>query len=102
LERFVDLASAGPARVFGIAGKGRIAAGCDADFTLVDLRARRRIENRSIASRCGWTPYDGMDTTGWPVATILRGSLVMRDGAISGAPAGIPLRFVETLVPIAG
>ena len=46
LERFVDLTSAGPARVFGIAGKGRIARGYDADFTIVDLKAKRRIENR--------------------------------------------------------
>ena len=97
LERFVDLTSAGPARVFGIAGKGRIAQGYDADFTIVDLDAKRRIENREIASRCGWTPYDGMETTGWPMATILRGVSVMREGAALGAPAGRPLRFVETL-----
>jgi dihydroorotase len=97
LERFVDLSSAGPARVFGIAGKGRIARGYDADFTIVDLKAKRRIENRWIASRCGWTPYDGMETTGWPVATILRGSIAMRDGALQGTPNGQRLRFLETL-----
>ena len=55
LERFVDLTSTGPARVFRIVGKGRLAVGYDADFTIVDLKARRRIENRLIASRCGWT-----------------------------------------------
>ena len=101
LERFADLTSAGPARVFGIAGKGRIAQGYDADFTIVDLKARRRIENRWIASRCGWTPYDGMETTGWPVATILRGRIVMRDGAAVDSPSGRMLRFTETLAPIA-
>ncbi len=99
LERFVDLTSAGPARVFGIAGKGRIARGYDADFTIVDLKAKRRIENRWIASRCGWTPYDGMETVGWPVATILRGSIVVRDDALIGTPQGRPLRFFETLRP---
>jgi dihydroorotase len=97
LERFVDLTSSGPARVFGIAGKGRIARGYDADFTIVDLKAKRRIENRLIASRCGWTPYDRMETTGWPVATMLRGSIVMRDGALQGTPQGRQLRFLETL-----
>jgi len=102
LERFADLTSAGPARVFGIAGKGRIALGYDADFTIVDLAARRRIENRQIASRCGWTPYDGMETTGWPVATILRGRIVMREGEVAETPGGQPLRFLETLGPIAG
>jgi dihydroorotase len=101
LERFADLTSAGPARVFGIAGKGRIAQGYDADFTIIDLAVRRRIENRWIASRCGWTPYDGIETTGWPVAAILRGRIVMRDGTAAEMPAGQPLRFVETLVPTA-
>ncbi|HYK77986.1 MAG TPA: dihydroorotase, partial [Micropepsaceae bacterium] len=101
LERFADVTSAGPARVFGIAGKGRIAQGYDADFTIVDLHAKRRIENRWIASRCGWTPYDGMETTGWPVATILRGRVVMRDGAVAEPSGGQKLRFLETLAPIA-
>jgi dihydroorotase len=102
LERFVDLTSAGPARVFGIADKGRIARGYDADFTIVDLGAKRRIENRMIASRCGWTPYDGLETTGWPVATIVRGSVVAHEGAVRDRPAGRPLRFVETFAPTAG
>jgi dihydroorotase len=101
LERCADLTSAGPARVFGIAGKGRIAQGYDADFTIVDLNARRRIENRWIASRCGWTPYDGLETTGWSVATLLRGRIVMRDGAVLGTPDGRELRFTETLGAIA-
>ena len=100
LERFAELTSSGPTRVFGIAGKGRIARGYDADFTIVDIKTKRRIENRWIASRCGWTPYDGMETTGWPMATILRGSIVMRDGALQGTPQGRPLRFFETLKSI--
>ncbi|MGH6934759.1 MAG: dihydroorotase, partial [Methylocella sp.] len=58
LLRFVDMTSAGPARLFGIAGKGRIAVGYDADFTIADMKRRATIENRWIASRCGWTPYD--------------------------------------------
>jgi len=63
----------------------------------VDIKAKHRIENRWIASRCGWTPYDGMQTIGWPVATILRGSIVVRDGALQGTPQGRPVRFLETL-----
>ena len=101
LERFIDLTSAGPQRIFGIAAKGRIARGYDADFTIVDLGLTRTIENKWIASTCGWTPFDGMKTKGWPVATILRGHFVMRDFAATGtAPnsaRGEPLRFVETL-----
>jgi dihydroorotase len=97
LERFVDLTSGGPARVFGIAGKGRIAQGYDADFTVVDLKRSRMIENSWIASRCGWTPYDGMKVTGWPVGTIIRGNRVMWEGEIIGTACGQPIAFAETL-----
>ena len=73
LERFVDLTSAGPKRLFGIADKGRIAVGYDADFTVVDLKRTETIRNAWIASKCGWTPYDGVTVTGWPIGTIVRG-----------------------------
>jgi dihydroorotase len=99
LERFIDLTASGPQRIFGIAGKGRIAKGYDADFTIVDLGLTRTIENKWIATRSGWTPFDGMKTKGWPVATILRGRTVMRDFAAVGAAQGMPVRFVETLEP---
>lgn len=97
LERFVDLTSAGPLRVFGLAGKGRIAVGYDADFTLVDLKAQRTIEDSQQASKVGWTPFHGMRVTGWPMATIVRGAVVMRDGQLVGDPIGKPCRFVECL-----
>ncbi len=99
LERFVDLTASGPQRIFGIAGKGRIARGYDADFTIVDMSLTRTIENKWIASTCGWTPFDGMKTRGWPVAAILRGHIVMRDFAATGGALGAPVRFVETLEP---
>ncbi len=97
LERFVDLTSAGPQRIFGIARKGRIACGYDADLTIVDLGAQRVIENKAMATKVGWTPFDGMRVTGWPVMTVIRGALAMRDGALVGAPAGLPMSFVECL-----
>ena len=97
LERFVDLTSAGAARIFGIAGKGRIARGYDADFTIVDTNAKRTIENSWIASKCGWTPFDGMTTTGWPVATIIRGEIVMCDGALLAKGMGRSVRFDTVL-----
>ena len=93
LQRLVDLTSAGPARTYGIAGKGRIAVGYDADFTVVDLKAKRRISNLWIASKCGWTPFDGMQVTGWPLATIIAGRVVMREDTLLGDPAGKPLVF---------
>ena len=99
LERFVDLTASGPQRIFGLAGKGRIAVGYDADFTIVDMGLTRAIENKWIATRSGWTPFDGMKTKGWAVAAILRGAFVMRDFALTRAASGRPLRFVETLEP---
>jgi dihydroorotase len=100
LQRFADLTSAGPARVFDIVGKGRIAAGYDADLTIADLKARRVIGNDWIASRCGWTPYDGWSVTGWPAATVIRGRIVMRDDAIVSQAGGQPVRFAETLAKL--
>jgi dihydroorotase len=93
LPRLIDLTSAGPARIFGMAGKGRIAVGYDADFTVVDFKARRTITNDWIASKCGWTPFDGMAVTGWPIATVCRGRVVMRDDTLLGQPDGRPIRF---------
>jgi dihydroorotase len=97
LQRFVDLTSAGAARLFAIAGKGRIARGFDADFTIVDLNAKMKIENSWIASKCGWTPFDGMETTGWAMATIIRGQIVMRDRALVTPSTGQAIRFGDTL-----
>jgi dihydroorotase len=93
LLRFVDMTSAGPARLFGIAGKGRIAVGYDADFTVVDLQRSAEIANSSIVSRAGWTPYAGMRMTGWPVGTFVRGRRVMWEGELLAAGEGRPVRF---------
>ena len=95
LARLVDLMSAGPARVYGVTAKGRLAAGYDADFTIVDLKRRRSIEESWIASPCGWTPFAGMECTGWPVMTVIRGAPVMREDEVIGAPRGEPVRFAE-------
>jgi dihydroorotase len=97
LERFVDLTSAGPQRLFGLADKGRMAVGYDADFTIVDLKARRTIRNADMATKVGWTPFDGMTVTGWPMATIIRGRIVMREDEVVAPALGRPIRFHETL-----
>ena len=97
LMRFVDLTSAGPARLFGIAAKGRIAVGYDADLTVVDLKRRETISNAQVASRAGWTPYDGVPVTGWPVGTFVRGRKVMWQGNLSVPARGECVRFLETL-----
>ncbi len=99
LSRLVDLTSAGAGRLLQIAGKGRLAVGYDADYTLVDLAARRVIESGWLASRCGWSPFEGREVTGWPMMTVIRGRVVMRDGEPQGSAHGRPIRFQETLTP---
>ncbi|WP_106640881.1 dihydroorotase [Allosphingosinicella vermicomposti] len=93
LQRVVDLTSAGAQRIFGIVGKGRIAAGYDADFTIVDLKAQWTIEESWLASRCGWSPFTGKRLTGKPIGTIIRGRKVMWDGSLAEQAHGRPLRF---------
>lgn len=97
LERFVDLTSHGVQRIFGLAGKGRIAVGYDADITIVDMKKKRVIENSWIETRSAWTPFNGKEVTGWPIGTIVRGIKVMWEDEILGDAPGEPMRFVETL-----
>ena len=97
LARFVDMTSAGPQRLFGIARKGRIALGYDADFTIVDMKRRETITNGWIASKCGWTPYDGTSVQGWPVGTMVRGRLAMWQGDLAAPSTGEPVLFHEAL-----
>lgn len=101
LAHMVELLSSGPARVYNLARKGRIAVGLDADLCLVDLAEVRTIADDDIVSRCGWTPYAGLQVHGWPRATVLRGQLVARDGELLGDPAGAPIRFADTLRMVA-
>jgi dihydroorotase len=97
LQRFVDLTSHGPNRIFGIARKGRIAAGYDADFTVVDMKRSETITNAQAGSKAGWTPYDGKQVTGWPVGTVVRGKRIMWDGEIATKGQGRPVEFSEAL-----
>lgn len=93
LQRLIDLTSAGPQRVFGLVGKGRIATGYDADFTVVDLKKQWTVEESWLASRCGWSPFTGDQLTGKPIGTIIRGRKVMWDGQLANAAHGRPVRF---------
>ena len=97
LQRFVDLSSHGPQRIFGMARKGRIAAGYDADFTIVDMKRRETITNAQAGSKAGWTPYDGKQVTGWPVGAVIRGRRVMWEGEIVTPSQGRAVEFSEAL-----
>lgn len=89
----VRLMASNPQKLFKIKSKGQIKVGFDADLTVVDLKKQVTIKNEWIASRCGWTPYDGMKVTGWPIATILNGAVAMRDDHVIGSPSGKPMAF---------
>ena len=93
LRRFSDMVSAAPRRIHGVRHKGAIITGADADFTIVDLKSQRVITNSQQKTRCGWTPYDGLKVTGWPVMTVLRGQIIMREGDVALQPAGQPMSF---------
>ncbi len=97
LLRLVDLLCHGPARIFGMIGKGRLAVGNDADLSIVDMKASFTIDDADQASRCGYTPFHGREVVGKPVMTWVRGQAVMRDGSIETEGAGAPVRFESTL-----
>lgn len=93
LERFVQMTSSGPASIYGIKNKGYIKEGYDADLTLIDLKAERRITSDWLYSRCGWSPFENMKVKGWPIATVVGGYISMKDDQLIGAPRGRPVSF---------
>ena len=97
LDRLVDLTASGAVRLFGLVGKGRIAVGFDADYSVVDLKARWTVNGDWLASRCGWSPFEGDTLTGRPIGTVIGGRRAMWDAELLGEAAGRPLRFQETL-----
>lgn len=97
LERLVELMCYGPQRVHRMVSKGRIARGYDADFTIVDLKKAKEITNAQQHSRSGWTPFDGMVVTGWPVMTIVNGHIVMQEDELRDVQAGAAIKFAESL-----
>lgn len=97
LERLIDMTSSGVQRIFGLVGKGRIATGYDADFTLVDRKGRFTIEEQWLESRCGWSPFTGMELQGRVMGTIVRGHMAMWEGELGEQAVGEPLRFAACL-----
>ena len=99
LQRVIELTSAGAQRVFNLSGKGRIAKGYDADFTIVDLKKRWTVDDAWLASRAGWSPFTGMELTGKAIGTIVRGHVAMWEDTLGDAPQGAPIRFEATEFP---
>jgi dihydropyrimidinase len=87
LEQFVALTATNPARLMGLAPrKGSINVGADADLVLWDPTKQVTLTNALMQHAIDYTPYEGMQVTGWPVATLRRGEVVMRDGKVQAQP----------------
>lgn len=84
LERLADATSAAPARVWELAGKGSIEVGADADLTIVDLRLDGVLRGADLHGKHRLTPFEGRTTVGAPVTTVVRGTIVTRDGQLVG------------------
>ena len=72
--------------------KGSIAVGADADLAIVDLNEERTVTPEILHSAQEFTPFEGMKIRGWPVITMLRGQVALRDGTVSSTPSG---RFLK-------
>ena len=94
LHQLVKLVCENPIKIFGIKNKGFIKKGYDADLTIVDMNKKIKIQNADIESKCGWTPFDGVEFKGTPVITIVTGKIKMKNGSLIGKPEGKPLEFI--------
>jgi len=85
LEQFVALTSTNHARMYGLyPQKGEIAVGADADIAIWDPDRKVTISRATLHDACDYTPYEGLEVTGWPVLTMSRGRVVVRDGELVG------------------
>ncbi len=92
LGQLVELLVYNPVRIFKIQNRGAIESGVEATLTIVDLQREETIEKSWLASKCGWSPFEGVKVKGWPVHTLLRGQFQMRDGELL-PPLGRALDF---------
>ncbi len=97
LHKFVELVTVNPCQVFGVKNKGKLRQGFDGDITIVDLKKVRTIDNSWIASKCGWTPFHGMQVNGWVTHTIVGGHVVMEEDQVTMPAQGQPVNFEGTL-----
>ena len=93
LEQLMNFVCENPVEIFGIENKGFIKEGFDADFTIIDMNKKILIKNENIESKCGWSPFEGIEFKGTPVSTIIAGKIKMKNGKILGEPEGKPISF---------
>ena len=93
LAQVVNWMSTAVASAYSIPNKGVISAGYDADLVLVDLNSRKKVRREELVTKCGWSPFEGWDLTGWPVTTIVGGEIVYDRGKLNTEIRGTPLKF---------
>lgn len=92
LYTLIKIMSENPAKIFGIKNKGKIEVGYDGDLVIVDLKQVYTINNKTIISKCGWTPYNGMRSGGKILTTIVRGNIVYNNEEFFG-PVGQEIKY---------
>ncbi|HXH61175.1 MAG TPA: dihydroorotase [Fimbriimonadaceae bacterium] len=93
VEKVVKMACERPADLYGVKNKGRIAAGYDADLAIVDLSGSFTIDKSWLKSKCGWSPFEGVELTGRPVHTVVSGTVVVEDSAPTEMKSGRMVQF---------
>jgi len=85
--------SAAVAKAYKIPNKGKIAPGFDADLVLVDLDKYHLVVREEMVTKCGWSPFEGWNLTGWPVVTVVGGKVVFEKGKLDTTVRGEALTF---------
>jgi dihydropyrimidinase len=86
IEKIVPLMTLNPARILGLyPRKGTLLPGSDADVTVVDMRAERRVVASELTGRSDFALHEGEILRGWPVMTVKDGVIVAQDGCLTGA-----------------
>ncbi|GCL42935.1 dihydroorotase [Dolichospermum planctonicum] len=93
VAQVVQWMSKAVAVAYGIPNKGEISPGYDADLVLVDLKNYREVKREEVLSKCGWSPFEGWNLTGWPVTTIVGGEIVYDHGQVNTQIRGQALTF---------
>ncbi|MFN6517080.1 MAG: dihydroorotase [Nostoc sp. CreGUA01] len=94
VAQVVNWMSKAVAVAYGIPNKGAIAPGYDADLVLVDLNTYRPVRREELLTKCGWSPFEGWNLTGWAVTTIVGGEIVYDKGQVNTQVRGQALTFL--------
>ncbi|MGD1873181.1 MAG: dihydroorotase [Mastigocoleus sp.] len=93
VAQVVKWMSTSVAKAYGIPNKGAIAPGYDADMVLVDLNNYSQVKTEELLTKCGWSPFEGWNLTGWSVVTVVGGKVVYEKGELNTTVRGKALSF---------